>query len=243
MPLALVTGGAVRVGRAIVLALIEQGYRVLVHCHTSRADADTLVAAHPDAIAGVFKGDLTDPATRRALAAALDAPLDLLVNSAASYERGAFEQRTDEDLRRVLELNLVAPLSLTRACLPALRAAQNAAVVNIVDLGGRNPWLGYLDHCVSKAALETATRALAAELAPLRVNAVAPGTVAWPSDGRADPDSEAGARLLSKVPRGRIGTPQDVAESVCFLARAPHISGHTLVVDGGSLAALGGSHA
>lgn len=242
MPTALVTGGAVRVGRAIVLALIESGYRVWVHAHTSRAEAEALAAAHPEGVAGVVVGDLTDPAARVAIAAAPGAALDLLVNSAASYEKGRFEARTDADLRRVLELNLVAPLSLTRACLPALRAAEGS-VVNLVDLGARHPWMGYLDHCVSKAALEAATRALAAELAPLRVNAVAPGTVTWPADGRAGPDSEAGARLLAKIPRGQLGSPADVAQAVCFLARAPHISGHTLVIDGGALAAMGGFHA
>ena len=242
MPTALVTGGAVRVGRAIVLALLEAGYRVYVHCNTSLDEARALQAAHPDGVVDVLQADLADADARSRLAASVGARLDLLVNSAASYEKGGFAERTDDDLRRVLELNLVAPLALIRQCLPALRAAEGS-VVNIVDLGGRHPWRGYLDHCVSKAALETATRALAAELAPLRVNAVAPGTVSWPANGRANPDSEARARLQAKVPRGQIGSPDDVAEAVRFLASAPHVSGHTLVVDGGSLAGLGGSHA
>lgn len=242
-PLALVTGGAVRVGRGIVLALIESGYRVWVHCHESQAEAEALAEAHPDGIAGVHAADLLDAGARANLASVVGPRLDLLVNSAASFERGAFVDRDDDDLRRVLELNLVAPLSLIRACLPALRGAPAASVVNIVDLGARNPWAGLLDHSIAKSALETATRGLAAELAPLRVNAVAPGTVAWPADGRAPEDSEARARLLSRIPRGQIGSPQDVAQAVCFLARASHVSGHTLVVDGGSTAALGGAHA
>lgn len=242
-PLALVTGGAVRVGRSIVLALIESGYRVWVHCHHSQPEADVLAAEHPDAIEGVHAADLLEPGARARLAAAVGPRLDLLINNAASFERGAFMDRTDDDLRRVLELNLVAPLSLLRACMPALRAAPEASVVNIVDLGARNPWAGLLDHSIAKSALETATRGLAAELAPLRVNAVAPGTVAWPSDGRAPEGSQARARLLSRIPRGQIGRPEDVAQAVCFLARASHVSGHTLVVDGGSTAALGGAHA
>lgn len=242
-PLALVTGGAVRVGRGIVLALIESGYRVWVHCHESQGEAETLAAEHPDAIVGVHAADLLDPGARAELASVLGPRLDLLVNSAASFERGAFEGRSDDDLRRVLELNLVAPLSLIRACLPALRNAPAASVVNIVDLGARNPWAGLLDHSIAKSALETATRGLATELAPLRVNAVAPGTVAWPADDRAPEDSEARARLLARIPRGQIGSPEDVAQAVCFLARASHVSGHTLVVDGGSTAALGGAHA
>lgn len=242
-PVALVTGGAVRVGRGIVVALIEAGYRVWVHCHRSQAEAETLATEHPRAIAGVHVADLLDAAARTQLASAVGPRLDLLVNSAASFERGAFVDRADDDLRRVLELNLIAPLSLTRACLPALRNAPSASVVNIVDLGARNPWAGLLDHSIAKSALETATRGLAMELAPLRVNAVAPGTVAWPADGRAPEHSEARARLLSRIPRGQIGSPEDVAQAVCFLARASHVSGHTLVVDGGSTAALGGAHA
>ncbi len=242
MPTALVTGGAVRVGRAIVLALLDAGYRVYVHCNTSLEEARALQAMHPDGVAGVVQADLADGVARSRLANGVGDRLDLLVNSAASYEKGPFVDRSDDDLRRVLELNLVAPLALIRLCLPALRAA-GGSVINIVDLGGRHPWVGYLDHCISKAALETATRALAAELAPLRVNAVAPGTVSWPADDRAGPESEARARLQDKVPRGQIGSPDDVAQAVRFLASAPHVSGHTLVVDGGSLAGLGGSHA
>ncbi len=228
-------------GRSIVLALVEAGYTVWVHCHRSRAAADALAAAHPEAIAAVLCADLGDPAARAALP--LPGSLDLLVNNAASFERGPFESRTDDDLRRVLELNLVAPLALVRACLPALRAAPCASVVNIVDLGAVHPWAGYLDHSISKAALQTATRGLAAELAPLRVNAVAPGTVLWPADDRANAGSAAREHLLAKIPRGRIGSPDDVAEAVRFLARSSHISGHTLILDGGQTAAAGGRHA
>ncbi len=228
-------------GRSIVLGLAGAGYEVWVHCHHSRAEADALAAELPEKIAGVLQADLGDEAARAALP--LPAPLDLLVNNAASFERGPFEERTDADLRRVLELNLVAPLSLVRRCLPALRAAESASVINIVDLGALHPWAGYLDHCISKAALEAATRGLAAELAPLRVNAIAPGTVAWPADDRAGPGSPARAQLLAKIPRGQIGSPHDVADAVCFLARSSHISGHTLVLDGGQSAAAGGRHA
>lgn len=236
-PIALVTGGAVRVGRAIVEGLIDAGYRVWVHCHRSVESANELSALHPTGVLGVVQCDLRASEARVELAARCGPRLDLLVNSAASYAHGPFEQRSDEQLREVLELNLVAPLSLTRACLASLRAA-GGNVVNIVDLGALNPWAGYVDHCVSKAGLRAATSALASELAPLRVNAVAPGTVQWPADDRAQ--GAEGDRLLAAIPRGQIGSPADVASAVCFLARAAHVSGHTLVIDGGTTAALGG---
>ena len=258
MKVALVTGGAVRVGAAIVDALVHAGYHVWVHHHRSPAPRvddhapQGLVGDHAPAglvggaIVGTVAADLLDEADRsRAIATVLapDGPaagrLDLLVNNAAGFERGAFVDRTDADLRRVLELNLVAPLSLVRACATALRRTEGC-VVNILDLGGIHPWPGRLDHCTSKAALHLATRALAVELAPVRVVGVAPGTVAWPEHLRADPDGQ--RRIEAGIPLGRIGSPADVAAAVVYLAAAPHVTGEVLVVDGGRLAGMAGPH-
>jgi small subunit ribosomal protein S21 len=127
--------------------------------------------------------------------------LDLLVNNAASFERGDFRTRSDADLRRVLEVNLVAPVSLARGLAPALTAA-SGSIVNILDVAGYQPWRGYLDHCTAKAGLAMATRALAGELAPaVRVNGVAPGTVAWPEDDpRFAADSPVRAAILRAIP-------------------------------------------
>ncbi|HEY8380058.1 MAG TPA: SDR family oxidoreductase, partial [Nannocystis sp.] len=166
--------------------------------------------------------------------------VDLLVNNAASFEHGRLMARSDADLRRVLEVNLVAPVSLARALAPALTAA-GGAVVNILDVAAVQPWRGYLDHCTAKAGLAMATRALAVELAPaVRVNGVAPGTVAWPED---DPRYAAGSavreRILRAIPLGRIGRPEDVAEAVLFLASSSFITGQVLAVDGGRLAGGG----
>lgn len=238
---ALVTGGAIRVGRGIVESLIAADYRVWVHFHTSQEAAAELKQTYGPAVAGLLQADLTQADDRHRLATSVGPKLDLLVNSAASYERGSFEERSAADLRRVLDLNLIAPLDLVRQCLPALRAAAGT-VVQILDVGAMHPWPGYLDHCVSKAALKTATEALAVELAPLRVNAVAPGTVDWPADGRAASAGAAGARVRANIPRGQIGTPADVGAAVCFLANAEHVSGHTLAVDGGRLAGIAGPH-
>lgn len=238
--MALVTGGAVRVGRAIVDALGQAGYRVWVH--HCRSDPPAVRGA----ITGTIAADLLVDAERARLCATVLAPhgptagrLDLLVNNAAGFERGAFVDRSDDDLRRVLELNLVAPLSLVRACVPALRAT-SGNVVNVLDVAGVHPWPEHLDHCTSKAALELATRALAVELAPVRVNGVAPGTVAWPERMRDDADAR--RRVEAGIPLGRIGTPQDVAGAVVFLASAPHVTGQVLAVDGGRLAGIAGRH-
>jgi pteridine reductase len=221
-------------------ALGRAGYRVWVHHHHSdppRAEA---------AIVGTVAADLLDEDERHRACATVLAPdgpaagrLDLLVNNAAGFERGSFVDRTDADLRRVLELNLVAPLSLTRACATALRATEGS-VVNILDVGGVHPWPEHLDHCTSKAALQLATRALAVELAPVRVNGVAPGTVAWPQHLLAD--AAAQRRIEAGIPLGRIGSPADVAAAVVYLASAPHVTGQVLAVDGGRLAGIAGRH-
>ena len=238
---ALVTGGAVRVGRAIVDALADAGYRVWVHHYESTPPAVG------GAIVGTVAADLTCADGRRAVTDTVLAPdgpasgtLDVLVNNAASFERGAFADRGEDDLKRVLELNLVAPLALTRACASVLRG-RKGCVVNILDLGGIHPWPGYLDHCVSKAGLHMATRALAVELAPVRVVGVAPGTVAWPTSVREDADAR--RRVEERIPAGRIGAPGDVASAVVFLCGAQHVTGEVLAVDGGRLAGVAGPHA
>jgi pteridine reductase len=246
-PVALVTGGAVRVGRAIALALAGAGYRVWLHYHRSEPAARETAAALAEACVGTLQADLSQASERAELARRVRDPagpcggrLDVLVNSAAGFERGPFLERSDDDLRRVLELNLVAPVSLTRALAPALVEA-GGVVVNILDVAGIQPWRGYLDHCTAKAGLAMATRALAVELAPaVRVNGVAPGTVAWPEDDpRFAEGSEIRARILRAIPLQRIGTPEDVAQAVLFLARNSFVSGQVIAVDGGRTAAGG----
>ncbi|MEZ4385264.1 MAG: SDR family oxidoreductase [Nannocystaceae bacterium] len=237
---ALVTGGAIRVGAAIVRALAAAGYRVWIHYNSSEAPAARLASELGAAALGTLGADLSDEeARRRIIDAVLDPEgpaagrLDLLVNSAASFESGAFLARSDADLLRVLTINLLAPLSLIRGLAPALGRSEGA-VVNILDLAATQPWRGYADHCVSKAALAMATKALAAELAPrIRVNGVSPGTVLWPENEAFAPGSEGRERVLQGIPLGRAGDPEDVARAVLYLARERFITGHSLVVDGG----------
>lgn len=246
---AVVTGGAVRVGRAIVGALAAAGWRVWIHHHRSIDDARALATDLGPHALGLLPGDLASAADRAQLCAiVLDdtgparGRVDLLVNNAASFERGPFLARDDADLDRVLAINLVAPLALVRGLAPAL-GATGGSVVNIVDVAGLHPLRGYVDHCVAKAGLELATRALAVELVPIRVNAVAPGTVAWPTDGHHDEGSPARAAVLRQIPLGRIGAPEDVASAVLYLANAGFVTGTCLVVDGGRVAAMGGARA
>lgn len=245
---ALVTGAGIRIGRAIATALAGAGWRVWIHHHRSVEPARTLAAELPaGAVLGLVAADLSAAPERARLCATVTGSggpargrVDLLVNNAASFERGRFVDRDDDDLARVLETNLVAPLSLVRALAGALHE-RGGSVINIVDVAGLHPLRGYVDHCVAKAGLEMATRALALELAPVRVNGIAPGTVAWPVDEHHGPGSPARAAVLGQIPLGRIGTPEDIARAALYLADAPFVTGTCLVVDGGRLAAVGGA--
>ncbi|MCA9694729.1 MAG: SDR family oxidoreductase [Myxococcales bacterium] len=240
---ALVTGGAVRVGRAIVEALAASEYDVWIHYRASQGPARELCDALGDRCLGIVGAELSEGSARDALIARVcdragpaGGRVDLLVNSAASFERGRFTRRSDDDLRRVLEVNLVAPVALVRGLAGALARARGS-VVNILDLAGFDPWPQFHDHCVAKAGLWMATRALAVELAPaIRVNGVAPGTVLWPDEARYAEGTELRARIVDAIPLARIGTPEDVARAVLFFAESPFVSGQMVAIDGGRMA-------
>jgi pteridine reductase len=221
---ALVTGGARRVGRAIVEELARAGCRVVIHYNGSAADAEALAGTLPDAtIIGADLRDRSAPARIVARAGALD----ILVNSAAGYARTPLATMTDDAWDDMLALNLAAPMRLMRE---ASRAGVSS-IVNIVDVAAWQPWANWTAYATSKAALLHLSRCLAIELAPrTRVNCVAPGTVIFPDDW----DEARRAQQLAKVPLGRAGTPSDVARTVRFLCEEPFLTGACIPVDGGA---------
>lgn len=233
---ALVTGGAVRLGRALSLGLAEAGYDLVVTYHRSGREARSLV----DALAArgrrceAVSVDLAAPDAAEAVVAAAEhafGRLDLLVNSAASFERAPL---LDVDAARwdaVMALNVRAPHLLVRAAAPLLRASRGS-VVNVADLAAFQPWTEYPHHAVSKAALVHLTRVQARALAPeIRVNAVAPGAVLPPES---DPEERLRA-LAAGAPLGRLGSPNDVVAAVLYLAGAAFVTGQVIAVDGGRL--------
>jgi pteridine reductase len=220
---ALVTGAGVRVGRAIARDLARHGWTVAGHYRTHP----------PRGLAAALRADLAQPDGPALLARAFRerfARLDLLVSSAASFDALPVEETDAAAFDGQMDLNARAPLLLTRALLPLLRRSRGA-VVNVADVGGGLvPWRGYAAYCASKAALVRLTEVLALELAPaVRVNAVAPGTVLWPDGYTAARRRE----LARRIPLGRAGDPQDVADAVRYLADAPFVTGAILPVDGG----------
>jgi pteridine reductase len=231
---ALVTGGAVRVGRALSLGLAEAGYDVAVHYYSSSKAAQEVVRRIGEmGRRGVLvEGDMGDPAGVEAIAAAVRercSRLDLLVNSAASFEHADLLAVNVDAWDRVMNVNLRGPFLLVRESAALLKENQGA-VVNILDLGAFKPWTHHPHHAVSKAALLHLTKILARVLAPdVRVNAIAPGAVLMPEDSdAADRDRE-----RRRTPLGRLGSPEDVLRAVLFLAASPFITGEVLVVDGG----------
>jgi pteridine reductase len=231
---ALVTGAGQRVGQAIALALGAEGMHVAVHYRESGAGAKHTAAEirKHGGTAFTLAADLSDRDAARALvdeALAELGGLDLVVASAASFERVALADVDDAAWDRSLSLNLASPFALVQRALPALRAARGS-VVFITCSSASVPMKSYLPYVVSKGALKHLMKTLALELAPeVRVNAVAPGTVLPPPSY----DQAAIARLERAIPLGSVGSPHDIASAVVFLASSPFVTGHELAVDGG----------
>jgi pteridine reductase len=239
--LAVVTGAAVRVGRAIALSLASRGFDLALCAHAHMAEADALAQeiVSSGRQASVHRADLSIPTQVSALADELTRlypAIDLLVNSAAMYARKPFAEITTGEYVAMQAVNLEAPFFLTQKLLPSLLAAPSPSIVNIVDIAVERAVPGYAHYTVGKAGLAGLTRALAVELAPrIRVNGVAPGLVAAP----VGMTHENAAALAKGVPLQRAGSPNDVGRTVSFLALdAPYMSGQIIAVDGGWSAKL-----
>jgi NAD(P)-dependent dehydrogenase (short-subunit alcohol dehydrogenase family) len=233
---ALVTGSARRVGRAIALELAAHGMHQIVHHSSSPRDAEDAAAAiralGVEAI--VVQADLRQPESIRALFATAESHfgrLDVLVNSAASFKGTPILDVSLEEWREVLDLNLTAPFLCAQYAVPLMRTSgDGGSIINIIDLSAFRPWRAYPHHSISKAGLHMLTEVLAISLGPdIRVNAVAPGPVLR-DEGNSP---EQWARIGQRLPLQRTGDPRDVARAVAFLVTQPFITGATLRVDGG----------
>jgi pteridine reductase len=234
---ALVTGGARRVGAAIARRLHAAGANVVLHYRDSEADATRLASALNAArakSAAKVKAELLAPVAPRALvAAALETfgRLDLLVNNASTFFPVAVGAMEPSHWEELIGSNLRAPLFIAQQAAAEL-ARNEGSIVNIVDIHADRPLRGYALYSIAKAGLAAMTRSLALELAPrVRVNGVAPGAIAWPDDGQVADEER--TRILATTPLARIGSPDDVARAVHFLASAPFVTGQILAVDGG----------
>lgn len=229
-PVALVTGGGHRLGAAMVRRLAARGFRVAIHYNASATAAGEL-AREVGGGAATFPGDLSQVGAPAALVRAVVAamgPIQVLVNSAATFVRTPLDQVTERQFDDIFAVNLRAPFFL------ALEAAKSmpegGCIVNMSDLAGFETWPGYIPHGMAKGGVAAMTRALAHQMAPrVRVNAIAPGVVLLPDDmGPAESN-----RLASTTPLGRHGSPVDIVQALDYLLDATFVTGEILFVDGG----------
>jgi pteridine reductase len=231
---ALVTGGAHRVGKAIALALGRAGANVAVHYHRSAAQAEATLAELRALGVEAFgiAGDLAVVAEAERMvddAIGRWGRLDLLVNSAGIWGSTPIGSVTEARWEELLGTNLRSAFFTAQRAAPALRAACGA-IVNIADVGALRPWRNHTPYLVSKGGLLTLTEALAKDLAPeVRVNAVAPGPVLLPDSWTAKQAERAARSVLLR----RLGSADDVAQAVVYLAQADYVTGVILPVDGG----------
>ena len=242
----LVTGAAKRVGRSIARELHSAGANIVVHYRKAAEAAEAITCEFNVLRPGsalCLQADLLDIVALSELVAASVSHfgrLDGLVNNASSFfatPLGHIDAAAWDDL---IGSNLKAPLFLTQAAAPHLKAA-HGAVVNITDIHAERPFAGYPLYCAAKAGLLGLTRALAIELAPeVRVNAVAPGPILWPEAGTAsDFDNSARERIIAHTLLKHEGSPHDIARTVRFLLdEAPYVTGQVINVDGGRTAHL-----
>ncbi|UCG17386.1 MAG: SDR family oxidoreductase [Phycisphaerales bacterium] len=235
-PVALVTGGARRVGRAIALELAGAGCDIALHFRRSqddaRATADDVAALGRRA--ELIQADFADPdAPRKVIESAVGAfgRLDVLVNNASVFDRMRIDEFDLQAWERTMRVNLTSPAALVAYARPWLETSGAGKIVNVCDVSADRPWPSRLAYCASKAGLVSLTRALARALAPaVQVNGVSPGIAAFPDDC----DASTRRRLIDNIPLRRAGSPQDIARTVRFLAReGDYITGQIINVDGG----------
>jgi NAD(P)-dependent dehydrogenase (short-subunit alcohol dehydrogenase family) len=233
---ALVTGGAVRVGRSIALAFAERGARVAITYRSSEEAARETVAALQalgvEAMAN--RCDQSDPPQISASISAIESelgPIDVLVNNASQFDRTPVETVTLEQWEAMQAVNLRGPWLFMQALGPAMQTRGEGVILNMLDIAVERPYVEHLPYCAAKAGLAALTRGLARALAPqVRVCGIAPGAVEWPDDY---PEASRQA-YLRRTPLGRVGSAEDVAATAVFLIEgSDYLTGITVPVDGG----------
>lgn len=232
---AIVTGGAIRIGRAIGRQLAYNGINVCVHYGSSEADAKAAVEEFKQlgVQASSVSADLSDPVSAAEVimdhAQSEFGEVTILVNSAAIFEPGSLATTSEADWDRHLNINLKAPLFLSQRFAAAL-GKNRGSIVNIVDWRGERPVPGQLSYTISKAGLLAQTKILAQELGPqVRVNSVAPGAI-LPAPGESQTDFELKSRLN---PLAMVSNPDEIAKAVLYLLQTEFVTGEMIHVTGG----------
>jgi NAD(P)-dependent dehydrogenase (short-subunit alcohol dehydrogenase family) len=243
---AIVTGGTMGIGEAVVRRFVEEDARLVVVARNAERGEQLVAELGADRVRFVA-GDVTDPAVSDAAVSAAEAlgGVDVLVNNAAVDFTSDLLATDDDDVRRVFETNFFgAYLMLTRAA-RAMRATGGGSIVNVSSRVASIGVPSMVVYGATKGALLALTRGAAVELAPhgIRVNAVAPGLTATPLVdawiGQQDDPATFGAAIADTIPQRRIGTPEEVAAAIAYLAadESGHVTGASIPIDGGYTAA------
>jgi pteridine reductase len=231
---ALVTGAAKRLGRAIALGLAREGADLALHYGKSATEAGELVGEieKSGSRAAAFSAELTNVSAIENLVDNVlrhYGRLDILINCAANFLETKFGETTEKTWDASLDTNLKAPFFCLQAAAPHLAKSGRGVIINFADIGGLLGWGEYIPHSLSKAGIILMTRILAKELAPaVRVNAIAPGTITMPGD-----PPEWQADFLRRAPLRRTGRPDEIVDTVLYLIHSEFMTGQTLVLDGG----------
>ena len=232
-----ITGAAKRIGKAIALAFKDLGWNIIIHYNSSKKDADELANKinkdNPDT-ARTVQGDLDKEADIRKILNDIDdifPSLDLLVNNASTFYPTPIEEISDAHWEKLIGSNLKGPLFLIQGLKDKLKAS-NGSIINITDTNLSKGVPNYSIYSAAKAGLEAITKGLARELAPeIKVNAIAPGAMLEPPDITWTEDQK--NKAIESIPLNRMGSEQDIAEAVKFLAHSEYITGQIIKVDGG----------
>jgi len=234
MKTALITGGAARIGAQIVKTLHHNQFNIIIHCNQSKDKAQllcdelNLIRANS---AEIVSGNLNNIDELDSLVSSIKS-IDLLVNNASVFYPKSVEDSEMKDWDDVININLKAPFFLSKGLSKTL-SKNDGSIINIIDIHSERPLKKHAIYNISKAGLKMLTQTLAKELAPrIRVNGVSPGSILWPQDS-AEISEEDKNLMLERIALHRQGSPQDIADTVLFLANSNYITGQIINIDGG----------
>lgn len=250
-PVMLVTGSAKRIGAAIIKAAHHQGYRVIIHCHSSEQEADALAATLNDIrtnSAAVVVADLYIIEETDSLTAFVEevihafGQIDVLVHNASRFYPSPLGDINHAQWHELFLTNAKAPLWLSQALYPYLKR-QKGCIVSLLDIHAHDkPFVNYTVYNMAKAAHRMMVQSLALEMAPdIRVNGVAPGVNILPETNSDQAlDHEQQQSIMRSIPLQRIGRPDEIAHSVLYLVEAYYVTGEIITIDGGRSLTLAG---
>jgi pteridine reductase len=237
---ALVTGGARRIGAQLCRTLHQAGYNIALHYLNSEDDAMALATElnnQSDGSVACFQALLGTRSASESLAKEVISHfggVNLLVNNASIFYSTPIGGVQEKDWEKLMGSNLKGPFFLSQALTESLQQ-NSGSIINLIDIYGDSPLVHYSVYSITKAGLTMMTKSLARDLAPrVRVNGISPGVILWPESSGSEDNEEKKRGVLDKVPLGSQGSPEDIAEVMLFLAdRAPYITGQVITVDGG----------